>query len=164
MNGRRIRRVRPGSITKFNRQIQDMNDSIAECQRSLTAVERSVLPGDWLSGRIEDTYQYKTWRTVGCLNLTDHFIIRYMERIQKIRFNEDTIKLEYGGYNEDESDRAKLRFADDHLMINEEFKANIREFVKNPPSHVRIVRKEDRVITLLTFEDEDWKVVDYISK
>lgn len=153
MNGRRIRRVRPSTITKLNRQIQDINDHIAESQRILTAVERSVQAGDYLSGRIEDTYQYKTWRTVGRLNLTDHFIVRYMERIRGIRFNEDTIKLEYGGYTEEESDRAKIRYADDHLMFSDEFKVSIREFIKNPPTNVRVVRKDDRVITLLTFED-----------
>ncbi|ADM80072.1 hypothetical protein phiAS5_ORF0229 [Aeromonas phage phiAS5] len=154
MNGRRVRRVRPSKVLKMNQQLQLINDSIAEANRILNAVERTVLPGDWMNGRIHDNFCYNTWRTVGCLNLSDHFLVRYMERVRNYKFNEEQIKLEYGLYPVTDSDMMKIRWANRHGLFTEKLQNEIREYVKNPPADVRIIRQEDRVITLLTFEDQ----------
>ncbi len=58
MNGRRIRGIKPSRVTKINRQIQLMNDQIANCHRILEEVEYTLQPGDYLGGRIEDHYNY----------------------------------------------------------------------------------------------------------
>lgn len=252
--GRRLRRVRPEKISKMNRVIQEINESITHCNQLLDSVERTVLPGDWSRGvnRMEDEY-YNTWRTVGCFNLTDHFIARYLERIRGVRFDIDaisqfyspisgvtqTMRLKYAIVNrtefylesslcseidgvmnvvefdpefltkhfsktikynakyhdfyvvmylvdscllpakclndimiicEDsfddhlvarmfgdplqinlpEIDRYKVRYAYDHGMLGDRVKEDIREFIMNPPDSVRVVRKDNKVITVLS--------------
>ncbi|QAX99705.1 hypothetical protein AsFcp4_253 [Aeromonas phage AsFcp_4] len=153
MQGRRLRRVRPSKVLKLNQQLQEINDCIAESNRILNGVERTVLPGDWKNGRIQDHFCYNTWRTVGCLNLSDHFLVRYMERVRDYKFDEEQIKLEYGLYPVVDSDMMKIRWGNRHGMFAEKLQNEIREYVKNPPNDVRIIRREDRVITLLTFEE-----------
>ncbi|AUE22632.1 hypothetical protein Ah1_00091 [Aeromonas phage Ah1] len=153
MQGRRLRRVRPAKVLKINQEIQRINDCIAESHRILNSVERTVLPGDWANGRIKDNFCYNTWRTVGCLNLSDHFLVRYMERVRNYKFDEEQIKLEYGYYCPTDSDMMKIRWANRHGMFTDRLQNEIREYVKNPPDDVRIIRQDDRVITLLTFEE-----------
>lgn len=254
MYGRRIRRARPEKITRINRVIQEINESIIHCGQLLDSKERSVFPGDWLRGTSAEPDQLQTWRTVGCLNLTDHFLARYLERVMGVSFDmnqvaqyfspvdrvtqsmrlkyaitertDDYIEsdlfreleelkkrvvfdpkflsnafsrhptLRYNFRHHDfyvvmylvgmcllpknclmtimyisndqtydlyvarsmgeplmitlsETDHYKVRFAYDTGIITDEVKTNIRDFVKTPPEHCRVVRKENRVITVL---------------
>lgn len=154
MNGRRIRGKTQSQITKLNQQIQLINESIANSMRILEDVEHTLKPNDYLGMRIEDNYQYQTWRTVGVLNLTDHFIVRYMQRIHNVSIKESSLQYEYDNYSHKEKDMYTVWFMVKYGIIDDDMKREIRDFVKNPPDDIRVVRCNDRVITILTNEGE----------
>lgn len=156
MNGRRLRRIRPEKIHKMNREIQNINESIVHCGKLLDSTERTVYSGDWLKGHRADTYQHQTWRSVGYLNLTDHFLARYLERIKGIKFDMRRVAELFGvsTIRLNEQDGYKVKYAYQRGLFDDEQKSEIREFVKNPPDGVRVVRREDRVITLLMGDEE----------
>ncbi|ASU00379.1 hypothetical protein [Aeromonas phage AS-yj] len=150
MNGRRIRGIKPSRVTKINRQIQLMNDQIANCHRILEEVEYTLQPGDYLGGRIEDHYNYSTWRTVGVLNLTDHFIVRYFQRVENIKVKDSDIIKEYPEFTPADRDMYTVWYMGRVGILDVNAQIRIREFVKNPPDSLRVVRNQDRVITILT--------------
>lgn len=152
MNGRRVRE-NPNRVIKMNREIQEINESVARCAQLLDSLERTVRPGDWLNGHIDSHFRYQTWRTVGFLNLTDHFIARYLERIGGKYFNEDTMQKLYGQFTLNERDHYRVKYAYEQDWLDEGTKQEIREFVKNPPDECRVVRQGDRVITVLFNEE-----------
>lgn len=150
MNGRRVRGVKPSKIYKMNREIQSINESIVDCCKLLDSLERTVYPGDWLKGHITEPSRYQTWRTVGYLFLTDHFVARYFERILGIKIHDDTLEKFWNkpiGLNE--RDNVKIRYLYETGKLTDKIKSDIREFVKNPPEGVRIIRQEEKVITVL---------------
>lgn len=154
MNGRRIRGYTPNKITKLNKQIQLINDSIANSHRILEATDHTLYPGDYLGGRIEDNYNYSTWRTVGVLNLTDHFIVRYFQRVEKIVLDDKVLMKEYPNYCQKDRDMYCVWYMVKFGILDVNAQIRIRDYVKNPPDDVRIVRNQDRVITILTTDEE----------
>jgi len=155
MNGRRIRGAKYSDICKFNKQIQDINASIAESNRILSRLNRVLLPNDWLGDRIIDNFNYNTWRTVGVLNLTDHFIVRYLERVEKNIITDVDLRNKFGYFKLSESDEMKIRYLEYNDFFTDDVKDRIREFVKNPPPEYVVIRQDDRVITIL---DESEKI------
>ncbi|ADQ53311.1 conserved hypothetical protein [Aeromonas phage 65] len=156
MNGRRIRGVNPSKLTKMNHQIQLINDEIANSHRVLEQVDYTLAPGDYLGGRIEDNYHYETWRTVGVLNLTDHFLVRYFQRIENIHIPEIQLIRMYPNYQRSDRDMYSVWYMEKNCILDINAKIRIREFVKNPPEDVRVVRNQDRVITILTENQYDY--------
>lgn len=149
MNGRRVRGANHATIKKLNRQIQLINESIANCYEILEREERTVRPGDYLGGRIEDSCHYGTWRTVGVFNITDHFIVRYFQRVENITIKERLLKKEYPNYLPKNRDMYTVWFMTKYGIIDDDSKSRMREFVMNPPDDVRIIRHNDRVVTIL---------------
>lgn len=150
MNGRRIRGVRPSKIHQINKMIQDINDNIAHTHRILSKLDRVLLPDDYLGDRIEDRFCYNTWRTVGVLNLTDHFLVRYMERVENIFISDIDLMKRFGYYNINESDEMKIRYFEYENYFDDVRKERIREFIKNPPEQYTVIRQDERVITILS--------------
>ncbi|QQG33831.1 hypothetical protein ZPAH1_orf00069 [Aeromonas phage ZPAH1] len=154
MNGRRVKGANPNKIARMNRQIQLINDEIANAHRILEQVEHTLRPGDYLGGRIEDNYKYSTWRTVGVLNLTDHFIVRYFQRIENITIDDRILQNEYPKFTIKDRDMYCVWYMVKYGILDINAQVRIREYVKNPPDDVRIVRNQDRVITILTTDEE----------
>lgn len=149
MNGRRVRGAKFKDICKFNKQIQFINSSIAESKRILSKLDRVLMPNDWMGDRIIDNFQYNTWRTVGVLNMTDHFIVRYLERVENKYITDVDLRNRFGYYNIKESDEMKIRMLEYDNFFTDEVKQRIREFVKNPPSEYTVIRQDERLITIL---------------
>ena len=157
-NGRRVRgsrKVTKNQINKFNKQIQKMNDESAEARRIVSGVERTVRPNDYLSNRITDDNLYLTWRTVGSLNITDHFIRRYLERIMNVSFDRKVYEDVLGYYNESTLDKLFVMVAERVGKLDENVQRQLVECVKNPPEHLRLVRDGCRVVTVLTFAGQE---------
>lgn len=118
-NGRRLRRCSLQKIIKYNKQISLINDNIVNTHRILNKLNKVLQPNDYLGGRISDNFGYNTWRTVGVLNLSDHFIVRYLERVENKFISDIELRKRFGYYNIAESDEMKIRMLeyDDFFLL-----------------------------------------------
>ena len=83
------------------------------------------------------------------MNLSDHFIVRYLERVENKFISDIELRKRFGYYNIAESDEMKIRMLEYDDFFTDDVKDRIREFVKNPPSEYTIIRQDDRVITII---------------
>ncbi|APU01677.1 hypothetical protein [Aeromonas phage 65.2] len=62
----------------------------------------------------------------------------------------------YPNYQRSDRDMYSVWYMEKNCILDINAKIRIREFVKNPPEDVRVVRNQDRVITILTENQYDY--------